>query len=232
MKFKAKYELARTPIMLLSAFQFTTMLTENSEERFANLEAGTLIPRSLGKIPGSKNRAPQFALRVFANKKTLIAAFRPERDLRSSCRLVDVLTHYFWRYRIREATSELERFNYSREQAVLDLKNEPGLVDTLADLEIAWSDEKAIPTLAELAEMKRLASIPKVKTSLRKELETLGHNVLPELRQGFLTLRAELNGIHEALNVDAAATAARIEKLEEAFKQMVVIMGNINAKIK
>jgi DNA-binding Lrp family transcriptional regulator len=71
-----------------------------------------------------------------------------------------------------------------------------------------------------------------VKTSLRKELETLGHNVLPELRQGFLTLRAELNGIHEALNVDAAATAARIEKLEEAFKQMVVIMGNINAKIK
>jgi hypothetical protein len=55
---------------------------------------------------------------------------------------------------------------------------------------------------------------------------------LDEQRQSVLTLRAELLGIHEALNVDAAATAARIEKIETAFKQILVVLTNLNSKIK
>jgi hypothetical protein len=232
MHFTPKYKSAGSAILLLSEFKFTAMLTENSEERYALLDSRVIPHRNLGKIPGTKNRAPQFVVRVSVNRLTLSAAFRPQHDLRSACRLADALTCYFWKYRIRETSTEADRYNYSKQQAELDLKNEPGLIDMLGDLEIGWAADGAIPSLADLAEQKRIAAIPTVKTALRKKVDIVLPEIqralgciLDEQRQSVLTLRAEMLGDRQHLN-------DKLGSIDTAFKQILVVLTNLNSKIK
>jgi hypothetical protein len=150
----------------------------------------------------------------------------------AACRMVDALTSYFWKYRIRDTANENGRFNFSRAQAELDLNNEPGLIDKMADLEVAWAADGAIPSLADLAEQKRLAAIPTVKTALRKKVDivlpeiqrALG-SILDEQRQSVLTLRAEMLGDRQHLN-------DKLESIDTAFKQILIVLTNLNSKIK
>lgn len=194
----------------LQTITWHTALSEDEKNEVKEMAAGRLKTRYVYSLPDYKTWAIRFYLG--GEQRTVGHILR---DQASALRYADMVSVYFWRYRVRGAAEPtIDRLNFSLERAKADLANEPDVVGLITRIEAYFKSQGVIRNPREVEQERR------DKKEVRERKRTArGHFLEMELKI------EKINARLEESNARLEESNDRLARIEQHLTQPFIQQG-------